>query len=120
MNMILQDIDAVWYMDDLVVTVDNDDRHMQNLAKLLGRLKNYDLKLQRSKSSFMQPSIQYLGLCVDVKGIHQNRNKVEAVTKVPTPKNVNLLQKFVGMIGYHGRSIPNVASKAKTSQRSPL
>ena len=61
----------------------------------------------------MQPSIEYLGMCVDATEIHPNKSKVEAVTKVAAPRNLKELQTFMGMIGYYRKFIPNLASKVK-------
>ena len=61
----------------------------------------------------MQPSIEYLGLCVDATGIHPNKSKVEVGTKVTAPRNVRELQSFMGVMGYYRKFIPNLASKAK-------
>ena len=42
------------YLDDLIVTGENDEEHLQNLEDVFSRMKEHGLQLKRSKCSFMK------------------------------------------------------------------
>ena len=56
------------------------------------------------------PSVDYLGHRVDATGLHPSDEKLEAVLKAPTPKNLKELRSFLGLINYYGAFIPNLSS----------
>ena len=58
---------------------------------VLSRLADAGLKLKREKCKILQPSVTYLGYCIDKSGIHPTKDKVEAIRIVPAPTNVSEL-----------------------------
>ena len=58
----------------------------------------------------MQPLVEYLGHNIDVDGLHVLKSKVEAITNAPTPRNVQELRSFLGLLNYYGRFIWNLDS----------
>ena len=83
---------------------------MKNLAAVLQRLREHGLRVKKEICEFLQPSVEYLGHKIDAKGLHALESKVEAITKAPTPRNVQELRSFLGLLNYYGRFIPNLAS----------
>ena len=111
MDTILQGIPGVkCYIDDILVTGANDQEHLQNLEQVLERLSLQGMRLKKSKCSFLMPSVDYLGHRVDATGLHPSDEKLEAVLKAPTPKNLKELRSFLGLINYYGAFIPNLSS----------
>jgi len=53
---------------------------------------------QRSKYEFLQPSVEYLGNKVDAQRLHTTEKKVEAILKVPQPRNVAEFHSFLGIM----------------------
>ncbi|KAK8788142.1 hypothetical protein V5799_022084 [Amblyomma americanum] len=49
------------YLDDVLVTGRTDAEHLQNLRKVLQRVKESGLKLKQEKCEFFKPSLIYLG-----------------------------------------------------------
>ena len=45
-------------------------------------------------------SVEFLGHRIDAKGLHSLESKIEAMVKVPQPKNVAELKSFLGMVNY--------------------
>ena len=62
MDTMLQGLKVVCYVDDILVTGEDDNSHLQHV---LERLQSAGLRLKRSKCSFLQSSIEYLGHRVD-------------------------------------------------------
>lgn len=87
MEKILQGLSGVTVnIDDILVMGRNDEEHLDALKKVLHRLSEYGLRLNREKCSFMQPSVEYLGYIVDKDGLHATPAKIEAIVNAPTPR----------------------------------
>ena len=111
MDEILQGLpNVICYLDDILVTGASDQEHLKNLEKVLARLKKNGLRLKKSKCSFMQSSVTYLGHQIDASGIHATAEKVQAIQDAPTPKNVTELRSFLGLLNYYGKFLRNLAS----------
>ena len=48
----------------------NREEHLQNLKQVLERLEEHELRLKKSKCTFMQKSVEYLRFLIDAEGIH--------------------------------------------------
>ena len=57
--------------------------------------------------------IKYIGHKISKDGIKPDENKIEAITKMPSPRNVKALKRFLGMIGYLAKFIPNLTDETK-------
>ncbi len=82
------------FLDDILVTGRNDEEHLQTLAKVLDRLKEAGLRLKRSKCTFMEKEVMFLGHKVDETGLHPAPEKVMAIQNAPSPKNVTELKAY--------------------------
>ena len=100
---------VVWYLDDILISGENDEQHLENLAEVLSRLEKYGLRGQLSKC---QDSVEYLGHEINQEGIRPLEKKVLAIKQAPAPKTVEQLESFLDMINYYGKFIPNLSSIA--------
>ena len=111
MDMVLQGLpNVICYLDDILITGSTEEEHFVNVERVLGRLKKYGIRAKRSKCSFLSPSVEYLGHRVDASGLHTMPSKVEAVKMAPTPRNVQELRSFLGLVHYYGKFMPNLAT----------
>ena len=70
MESLLQSLPhVVVYLDDILITGENDEEHLCILAEVLNRMKKSELCLDRTKCEFMSPSVTYLGHCIDAQGV---------------------------------------------------
>ena len=58
------------YLDDIIVTGADDQEHLSNLAKVLGRLRARGFQLKKEKCHFFKPIVEYLGHLIDAHGLH--------------------------------------------------
>jgi hypothetical protein len=58
---------------------------------VFGKLKEYNLKLYLSKCWFFHTQMEYLGHMIYLGGLGVQKVKVEAISWVPQPTNVNQL-----------------------------
>ena len=111
MDAILQGLPhVICYLDDILVTGETAEEHLQNLEKVLRRLQEHGVTLKRDKCSFVEESVEYLGRVVDAKGIRTSRRKIQAVLDAPAPKDVHQLRSVLGMINYYSKFISNLSS----------
>ena len=100
------------FVDDIVVAGKDEEEHESRLRKVLERMKENGLKINKSKCQFKVPSVEYLGFIIDEKGIHKTKEKIKAVTEAKVPTNVKELQSFLGLVTFYGRFIKDLATMA--------
>ena len=111
MDTILQGLpNVICYVDDIFVTGQSDEHHLQNLEQVLERLKAHGVRPKREKCKFFQDSVEYLGQVVTSQGVHTSPAKVQAVTEQPTPTDVSGLRSYLGLINYYSKYIPNLSA----------
>ncbi|CAD6190231.1 unnamed protein product [Caenorhabditis auriculariae] len=118
METMLQGVPGVIvYLDDITITAPSDEEHIKRLREVLKRIKDYGFRVKKEKCEFLKPEIEYLGHIVNAEGVKTSSKKVEAIVKMPPPKNLKELQSFLGMITYYGKYIPNLSSESAPLNR---
>nr|VZI39302.1 unnamed protein product [Spirometra erinaceieuropaei] len=97
------------YIDDLLVAGRNEEEHKEHLALVFDRLDKFDVVVNPSKCVLGVPSLEFLGHQVDSEGLRPLPSKVEAVRNFPPPTSKRQLQRFLGMVNFYRRFLPNCA-----------
>ena len=88
-EQILQELDGVYcILDDMVITGKDDKQHLNNLSKVLQRVEEFNLRVNKSKCYFFEDKTDYCGHIIDKHGLHKTQKKVEVVLNTPEPKTV--------------------------------
>ena len=112
MDQVLQGIHGTQcYIDDIIVTGKNDQKHCENLDKVMTCLENAGLKLNNIKCEFMKDEIEYCGHVINKDGLCKPQKKIEAVVNAPSPQNVNQLRSWLGFVNYYHKFLLNLATK---------
>lgn len=90
---------AICYVDDILVSGDSEEEHLQYTEEVLNRLQAHGVRLKKSKCYFLKDSVVYLGHMVDAKGIQALPEKIAAVEKAPLPQNVRFFGDWWVIIG---------------------
>ena len=93
-----------------MVTGKTDSEHFHNLEEVLQRLQRHGVRLRKEKCQFLQESVEYLGHRIDETRVHTSPQKVKAVVNAPSPRNLQELRSFLGLLNYYARFLPNLAS----------
>ncbi|XP_063923109.1 uncharacterized protein K02A2.6-like [Zophobas morio] len=99
------------YIDDIILYAKDEREHDKILKLVLERAREFGVKFNKSKSKFNQKEIKYVGHILSRDGIRVDPSKIEAIKQIKPPKNCKELSRFLGMITYVAKFIPNLTQK---------
>ena len=100
---------VVCQMDDIVVFGSTAEEHDTRLRKVLAKLQEAGITLNRDKCEFGKTRIKFLGYIISADGIEVDPDKVNAIKKLPDPENVGDVRRLLGMVNQLGKFLPNLA-----------
>jgi hypothetical protein len=95
------------FMDDFSVYGTSFDLCLKNLGKVLERCETTNLVLNWEKCHFMVTEGIVLGHKISGKGIEVDKAKIEAIERLPPPRDIKGIRSFLGHAGYYRRFIKN-------------
>ncbi|PIO61805.1 reverse transcriptase, partial [Teladorsagia circumcincta] len=96
------------YLDDILVTGRTIDEHNTRLDAVFQRIQDYGFRVRLEKCSFLQTQIKYLGFVINAQGRRPDPDKVKAIQKMPTSKDVSQLRAFLGLINFYGNFVKDL------------
>ena len=116
-RQVVSDIEGVLNIaDDLVVHGKSIEEHDQSLHKVLQRLEEKNLTLNPMKCEFRMDKVVFMGLLLSKYGIGPTEERVRAVLEAAQPTTPTEVRRFLGMVGFSARFIPNFATLAEPLQ----
>lgn len=120
MNHVFQDYlrqFVLVFFDGILVYSPTIHEHKEHLTKVLEVLRREQLYAKRSKCSFGQDKVEYLGHIIIGEGVTTDPSKIEAMVNWPIPKSIKALRGFLGLTGYYRRFVQSygVISKPLTN-----
>lgn len=103
-------LEALVYLDDIIIFGKTLEEHEQRLFKVLDRLEEVGLKISIDKCQFCQPEVKYVGHIVSTNGIATDPDKVEVVKHWKEPTHLKPLKSFLGFCSYYRRFIANYSA----------
>ena len=98
------------YIDDILIASKNETEHEAHLDKVFKRLSDYGLNINPAKCDFGKPQVEFLGHIVSSRGISPLPSRVQAIIDFPKPNTKSQLRRFVGMINFYRRFLPQIAT----------
>ena len=98
------------YIDDLLVECSTELEHEQQLRTLFQRLDEYGIVINAAKNERGKQHLTFLGHHIDKDGIRPTTDKVVAIQNMTAPKSQTDLKRFLGMVNYNHRFVPNMAT----------
>ena len=99
--------------DNIIVWGETLAEHNNRASKVMTKIRESELKLNKSKCVFGVQSITFLGHKLSSTGISPEPQKVKAISEMPKQTFKADLQRFLGMIAYLSKFIPNLSDKTK-------
>ena len=113
LEQVLQGLDGVKNMwDDIIVFAASQEEHDSNLEKVLERLAEKGITLNKAKCEFSKTEISFFGCVFGSEGMNPDPKKVEAIKRTKAPSNVGEVRSFLGMTNYMSRFISNYSTLA--------
>lgn len=110
-NEVLTGLDFIFvYLDDILISSKDEQQHLKHLEILFKRLSQYGINIKPSKCIFGVEKLTFLGHEISSQGILPSTERVKVITEYPLPKTLKQLQRFLGMINFYHRFIPNLAN----------
>lgn len=100
------------YLDDLLVYSESWDEHVKHLEEVLKRLKGAGLTVNPEKVQFGRTDISFLGHLVSNKGISIDPERTQGIRDFAAPRDAKGISRFLGMVNFYRKFIPNVAELA--------
>ena len=99
-------------VDDIIMYVYRDDgiNHDKTVREVLDKAKAVGMRFNPSKCQFRKTQVKFFGLILLRQGVSPDPAKIEALRKLPEPRDEKLLQSFLGMVNYWLRFDPNIAN----------
>ena len=104
-------------MDDITVYGMSFEKCPINLKTLLHRCIEKNLVLNWEKCHFMVNQGIVLGHIISEKGIEVDKEKIDMISKLPSPTNVKNVRQFLGHTGFYRRFIMDFSKITKPLHR---
>ena len=85
---------------------------LSSMTQGLDKCQECSLKLKKEKCRFRVSEVHYVGHVLSSDGIKPDPQKVEAINAMPTPANREDLQRFLGVVTYLSKFIPNMSQES--------
>lgn len=102
---------VVHYVDDILVFSKDFPTHIKHLRIVLDVLVNNGFKLSLEKCNFFKTTVTYLGYVISPQGISVDVERIRCIKEYPRPTNVKKLKRFLGLLVYYKKFIPNLSNK---------
>ena len=114
MSRILEGTDGVvCMMDDILGFGVDQDEHDRRLRKVLQKLREAGVTLNREKCVFSVPSVKFIDQIVGRGGVRTDPGKVSAILEMKAPTNVGEVRRFLGLVNQQSKYIKELAEKTE-------
>ncbi|KAK8934297.1 hypothetical protein KSP39_PZI014692 [Platanthera zijinensis] len=101
------------FFDDILIYSRTWDDHLEHVRHVLTILRENQLFAKKSKCSFGQSQVEYLGHLVSARGVQADPRKIESMVSWPQPTTVRALRGFLGLTGYYRRFVKDYGKIAR-------
>ena len=101
------------YMDDITVYGGDFEECLTNRKAILQRCIEKNLVLNWEKCHFIVNQGIVLGHVISSKGIEVDKEKIELISKLPSPTNVKTIRQFLGHAGFYRSFIKDFSKISK-------
>ena len=104
---------AFSYLEDIIIVMETFEKDLKWLSHVLQRIKDAGLTINRRKSEFCRSEVKFLGVLVNRDGFKPDPDKIAPILEYPAPKNLKQLKRFLGMVSWYCKFLPDFATIAE-------
>uniref|UniRef100_A0A6V7JLV8 Reverse transcriptase domain-containing protein n=1 Tax=Bracon brevicornis TaxID=1563983 RepID=A0A6V7JLV8_9HYME len=101
------------YVGDIIIVTRTYDEHLVWLRRVLQKIRNTGLVINRERNEFSRSQVKYLGFLVNQSGLQADPEETSAIVDFPAPQTMKQLKRFSRMASWYRRFIPTFASIAE-------
>ena len=101
------------YLNDILIFNDIEFEHIEQVLKVLRRLKKRGLQLNIDKCEFSVLEVKYLEMYVNVNDVRMNFEKIFVILKWRTPESVKKVQSFLEFANFYRKFIEEFSKKIR-------
>ena len=94
---------VIIFQDDICVGGKNAEELKFNLKKILNKLEESGMIINKTKSLMETKNLSFLGYELSEKGVTSDRNLVSKILKISSPNDKKELESFIGLVNFYGR-----------------
>ena len=116
MNFVLKDFSfdhIMAYLDDILVMNETFEDHLAEVDRVLSCLSKHGLKIKPKKCQLFRNEVKFLGHMISPTGLAPIQDHIQAILDYPIPTTVKQVHRFLGMINFYRRFIPNCSVISK-------
>lgn len=96
---------AIAYLDDIIIFSDSPVQHLKDIEEIFKALQKANLSMNKLKSVFGLPSVEYLGFTISAAGMQASPEKIKPILTIKQPSNLKELERVLGLFGVYQRFI---------------
>ena len=100
------------YVDDIFIMHRDIDEHLNFLAKILAKFRQYNLRLHPKKMNIATSSATFLGFTLQSGGYTVDNSRCKIVKEYKRPRNAKEVKRFLGIASYFRRVIKNYSKRS--------
>ena len=91
--------------------------HDRNVCAFLQRCREKNLKLKKEKAQLRKTEVAFIGHILTPDGLKPDPKKVEAISDMPHPTDVQSLRRFLGMVNYLAKFLPCLSDETEVLRK---
>lgn len=99
------------YFDDIGVYAKNEAEHDEIVTEIIRRARENNIKFNPEKIQYRKSEIKFMGNIISEGGIRPDSKYGEAISDMKKPTDKNGVLRFLGLLKYLARFIPNLSKQ---------
>lgn len=97
------------YVDDVLITSEDENSHYEHIQMVLERFKNHNVAVNIDKCQFFRKQVSFLGHIISTEGIKMDNNKTKTIQDFKTPSKKKEIQSYLGFLNFYRKYVKNFA-----------